>query len=596
MTEEEAQQSKKTVQLPAHLTIGDLAELLDTTIAEVIKVIMRLGYMLNVNSEIDFGLAANIATHLGVAVLKPKGSSQENKPELAVNPQIVDENAVARPPVVTVMGHVDHGKTTLLDYIRGSSQADKERGGITQTIGASQIIHAEKEITFIDTPGHKDFTAMRSSGARVTDIVIIVVAADDGVNAQTLEAIDHAKAAEVPMIVAINKMDLENANPELVKSQLYENNLSLEDYGGEVPSVQVSAKTGEGVDDLLDMVLLVSELNDLKANPNVNGFGAVIESHIEKTRGVMVSVILKNGRVKKGNHMVSGSQMGRVRQLLNAQGEIVKEGLPSMPLQVMGFREPAQLGAQFEVIESTKAGQQILKAREKLNGRRSGARAAATMDEAVRLSKTLNAAAFNLIIKAGSQGALDAAARAVDQLSNKNAVVHVIRASTGPVSESDIMLASASECFVVAFDTYIEQGAIAQTRALNVKVGVFDVIFDLIDTIEEQMRGEPEEREVREVLGTARILEVFPLGRSRKIAGVAVTTGTIKRNSSITVSRNDKPIFEGRIASMRHFQETVNELGTNFEGGIMLAGFNDFQPDDVLKSWVMKREKLTPST
>ena len=573
------------VELPTRISVGDFSKLIGIPPEMVIKELMRSNYILNINSQIELDIAAVIAGRLGVSVRKPKAKEDSNaKHTIPEDKTLTAENAKPRAPVVTILGHVDHGKTTLLDTIRKTSKTDDEPGGITQRIGAYQVKHNGKDITFIDTPGHEAFTKMREKGAQVTDIAVLVVAADDGVQPQTSEAIDHARAANVPIVVAINKIDLPGAEPTKIKSELYEVGIVTEDLGGNVVSCLISAKNKEGIEELLEAILLVAEISELKANPSRPGLGSVIESYIDKARGSTSSVIVRTGTVEVGNYVVAGFQRGRVKKLVDGFGKSVKKAGPSTPIEVLGLDGMAQPGDQFEVVESDRAARKLAKARRSLSSKNPTFRAA-TMSEALRLVGASKALVLNVVLKTASQGSVDAVTRSVELLSGEETVVKILRAGAGPVNEADIMLASASEGIVLAFDTPVEPGAAKQLTMRNVSLMSFDVIYELTDALKEYIERQKEPETSRTLAGRCRVLDIFPHRRSRKIAGVKVSDGSIERNALVTVVRDKKVIFEGRISSMRHFQENVRKLENNFEGGIMLSGFDAFEKEDLIESW-----------
>ncbi len=573
------------VELPATLTVGELAEILKKSNVDTIKALMRNGVMATVNESIEFDIAARVAALFEIPVLKPRDREESAAAQrVGVDDDATEENTEPRAPIITVLGHVDHGKTTLLDAIRGASVVDTEAGGITQSIGAYQVDRDGQRITFIDTPGHEAFTAMRASGAQVTDIAVLVVAADDGVMPQTQEAIDHAQAAGVPMVVAINKMDSPGADPDRVKGELAEHEVIVEDYGGEVVAVPVSALKGDGISDLLESLLLVAEVQELKANPDRSGIGVVIEAHTDRVRGSIATVLIRSGKVKVGDNVVAGTQRGRVRSMLDGFGKDVKEAGPSTPVQIMGLSGLPAVGDQFDVVDDEKAARTLVETRERLDARRAE-HSATTMADVMRRVHGGEAKELNVIIKAGTQGSVDAVRRAVEQLSTEEVQVKVIHASAGQIGEADVLLATASDGLIVGFETTIESTAQSQASMKGVVIKNYDIIYNLVDDVRAAVEGliEPEERRV--VIGHANVLEVFPRGRREKIAGVRVTDGAMRRSGRIRVLRRGEEIFDGAIASMRHLQETVREIANNFEGGIILDGFHDYEVDDVLECY-----------
>ena len=568
------------------MTVGELSGILGQSVVDVVKALMRAGVLATVNETVDFETAAVVASGFDIQVLKPKEREESLAGvKVGIDEDLTEENAEPRPPIVTVLGHVDHGKTTVLDAIRGSKVVDSEAGGITQSIGAYQVDRNGQLITFIDTPGHQAFTGMRASGAQVTDIAVLVIGADDGVMPQTREAIDHARAAEVPMIIAINKMDLPGADPDRVKSQLTEHEIVVEDYGGEVVAVPVSALKNEGIDDLLESILLVSEISEFKANPNRPGMGVVIESNIDRARGPVATLLVSAGTVRLGDNVVAGTTRGRIRAMTDGFGADVEEAGPSTPIQVLGLHGVPSVGDQFDVLEGDKAARQLVETREKLAARRGEARVAPTMAEVLRRVRSGDMKELSLVVKTGTQGSIDAVRRSVEPLSNEEVQVNIIHSGAGAVNESDVMLAVASDGIVIAFQTSAEPGAQKQAEAQGIEIRSYEIIYDLIDDTSDAVRGllAPEEREV--VLGQAVVQQVFSAGRRNRAAGVRVTQGQLARNASIRVLRGGEEIFSGRVASMRHFRDDVRELATGFEGGVALDGFNDFAEGDVLEAF-----------
>ena len=568
------------------MTVGELSEILRRSNVDIIKALMRTGVMATVNEVVDFETAARVAASFRVPVLKPKDREESTAGvQVGVDEELTAENAQTRPPVITVLGHVDHGKTTLLDAIRGTAVVDSEAGGITQSVGAYQVRKGDNLLTFIDTPGHQAFTSMRASGAQVTDIAVLVVAADDGVMPQTREAIDHARAAEVPMVVAINKTDLATADIDRTRAALADNDVLVEEYGGDVVSVQVSALNGDGIDDLLDSLLLVAEISELKANPDRAGLGVVIESHMDRSRGPMSTVLIRSGAVKKGDNVVAGVQRGRVRGMVDGFGQDVDQAGPSTPVELLGLDGLPAVGDQFEVVADDKTARQLVETRRRIAARRGEARQATTLAEVMRSVHRGEFKKLTVVIKASTQGSVDAVRRAVEQLSTREVQVSVVSAAAGAITESDVMLAAASDAIVVGFESELDTGAAQLAAARGVSIRSYRIIYDLVDDVQAAVMGlvEPEEREV--VTGHALVQQVFPLGRRHKVAGVRILDGTVRRNSRIRVNRSGNELFSGRVASMRHLKDNVRELANNFEGGIVLDGFDDFEEQDILEAY-----------
>ena len=576
------------VELPATLTVGSLAEILKKSNVDTIKALMRLGVMATVNETIEFDVAARVAASFEIPVLKPREREESAAASrVGIDETMTAENSLPRPPIITVLGHVDHGKTTLLDAIRGAKVVDTEAGGITQSIGAYQVERNGLPITFIDTPGHEAFTSMRASGAQVTDIAVLVVAADDGVMPQTIEAIDHAKAAGVPIVVAVNKMDAPGADPDRVKGELAEHEIIVEDYGGDVICVPVSALKKEGIDDLLESLLLVAEVQELRANPNRSGIGVVIEAHTDRVRGSIATVLVRAGTVRIGDNVVAGTQRGRVRAMLDGFGRQIDSAGPSTPVQIMGLGGLPGVGDQLDVVEDERAARTLVETRERLQAGREE-HAASTMADVMRRVHSGEAKVLNVVVKAGTQGSVDAVRRAVSQLATEEVQINIIHASAGQIGEADILLASASDALVVGFETNAEANALGQATMRGVVVKTYDIIYNLVDDVRSAVEGliEPEERQV--VIGHANVLEVFARGKREKIAGVRVTDGTLRRTARMRVIRKGNQIFDGAVASMRHLQENVREIANNFEGGVILDGFHDYEPGDVLEAYEIR--------
>lgn len=582
----EDQAPRSPVQLPSETTVGELAEILEMTNVDTIKALMRLGVMATVNETIEFDVAAKVAASFEIGVLKPKDHEESAAAiKVGVDEDLTEDNSIARPPVVTVLGHVDHGKTTLLDSIRGENVVDSEAGGITQSIGAYQVVKDGHQLTFIDTPGHAAFTQMRANGAQVTDIAILVVAADDGVMPQTLEAIDHAKAAGVPIIVAINKIDAPGADLDRANAQLAEHEIIVESYGGDTVAVPVSALKGDGVDELLESLLLVAEIQELKANPDRAGIGVVIESHMDRSRGAVASVLVRSGTVRTGDNVVAGSFRGRIKSMVNGFGNVVTEAGPSTPIEVLGLNGIPAAGDQFDVVSNDRAGRDLVATRERLASKRKDTRAATTMSEVMRRVQQSGAKELLVVIKTGSHGSVDAVHRAVEQVSNDEVQVRVLSSASGAINESDILLASASNAIVMGFETNVEPGARRQAESEGVTIRTYDIIYNLIDEVEDSAKGllEPERKTV--VTGHATILEVFTHGKREQIAGIRVSDGVLKRSGRMRVIRSGDEIFDGAITSMRHLKDTVRELTNNFEGGVKIDGFHEYEEGDVLEGY-----------
>ncbi|HCV26835.1 MAG TPA: translation initiation factor IF-2 [Dehalococcoidia bacterium] len=587
---QEQQIPTEPIEIPAVLTVGELAEKIGTGPVETIKLLMRRGLMVTVNDPVDFANAAAVAGSIGVKVLRPQEEEESIAGEdAAAEVEEADPNAVLRPPVITVLGHVDHGKTTLLDSIRNSSVVDLEAGGITQSIGASQVDRDGLKLTFIDTPGHEAFTMMRARGAQITDIVVLVVAADDGIMPQTNEAIDHAAAAGVPMVIAINKVDLPGSDSERVKRELAERNILVESWGGDVVSVEVSALKGDGIDDLLENLVLLAEVQELKANPDTAGVGVCLEAHVDPSRGSLASILVRSGTLKVGDQIVVGKSRGRVRGMVDTHGNAVKTAGPSDAVEVMGLGSVPEPGIRLDVVASEKVARRIVEDREK-EDRGGDSRSLATLSEVMRRLNAGDAEELSVIIKTGTQGSIDALRRSAEQISDDEVQINLIHAATGPVNESDVMLASASGALIMAFETGTQAGAEKQAGIHGVDIRQYNIIYDLIDDLRSAGRGllAPIENEV--VLGHAIVQAIFPAGRRYRVAGVRVLDGEIARTSSIRIQRDGEAVYTGQIASLRHFKDDVHELAAGLEGGVGVEGFIDFQEGDILEVFEIQLE------
>jgi translation initiation factor IF-2 len=588
---EERQIPTEPIEIPAVLTVGELAEKIGTGPVDTIKLLMRRGLMMTVNDPVDFANAAAVAGSIGVKVLRPQEEEESIAGDAVGVEEAVEEDpdAVLRPPVITVLGHVDHGKTTLLDSIRGTAVVDTEAGGITQSIGAYQVDIDGQKLTFIDTPGHEAFTMMRARGAQVTDIVILVVAADDGIMPQTDEAIDHAQAAGVPMLIAINKSDLPGADPERVKRELSERNILVESWGGDVVSVEVSALKGDGIDDLLENLALLAEVQELKANPNTPAVGVCLEAHIDPSKGSLATILIRSGTIKLGDQIVVGKSRGRVKGLVDGYGNSVKSAGPSAVVEVMGLSSIPEPGIRLDVVANEKTARQIVEKRERAD-RGGDSRSLATLSEVMRRLNAGDAEELSVIIKTGTQGSIDALRRSAEQISDDEVQINLIHVATGPVNESDVMLASASGAIIMAFETGTQAGAEKQAGIHGVDIRQYNIIYNLIDDLRSAGRGllAPIENEV--ILGHAVVQAIFPAGRRYRVAGVRVLDGEIPRQSSIRIKRDGEAVYTGQIASLRHFKDDVRELAAGLEGGVGVEGFIDFQEGDILEVFEIQLE------
>ena len=572
------------LEIPAALMINELASLMGVESIEVIKQLMRRGYMLTINDVIEHEIAALVAGSFGFQVKAP--SEEESGPGSLVISSDDEDSAQLepRPPVVTILGHVDHGKTTLLDAIRDSNVVAEEKGGITQHIGAYQVQSNGHPITFLDTPGHEAFTAMRARGAQLTDIAVLVVAADDGIMPQTLEAINHAKAAGVPQVVAINKIDRPEADLERVKRQLSEQDLLIEEWGGDVIAVPVSALKGEGIAELLENILVVAEVGDLKANPHQMARGVVVEARIDKSKGPLATVLVQTGTIHVGDIVVAGVARGRVKAMLSDQGERVKTAGPSVPVELLGLSALPKAGELLTVVPDERSAREIVEAREREGQLQYGHGDGVTLEEIYSRIESGEVKALNLIVKTDVQGSIDAVRSALEALNTEETKTNLIHAATGTITEIDVLLAVASKAIIVGFNAPVEPGARTLARQQGLDIRFYDIIYDLIDDIDKALKGllTPAVRDVLEGYGTVRA--IFNVGRRRKVAGIYVNDGLISRGAEIHVMRNNEQLFAGPIASLRHFKDDVREINAGLEGGITLEGFQDYQEGDVLEA------------
>ena len=585
-----AEQRKKqqiTIKVPEEITVGDLASLLRMTATEVIKKLMSLGVMASVNEVIDYDTAEIVATELGAKVEKPVVVSIEE--QIIEEDDENDENAVKRPPVVCVMGHVDHGKTSILDAIRHTDVTSTEAGGITQHIGAYQVEANGEKITFLDTPGHAAFTAMRARGAMATDIAVLVVAADDGIMPQTIEAINHAKAAGVEIIVAINKMDKEGANPDRVLQQLTEHELVPEEWGGNVICVPVSAKTKMGIDKLLETILLVAEMQELKANPDRSAKGTVIEAKLDKGRGPIATLLVQNGTLHAGDVIVAGMAVGKVRAMTDYRGRKVNSAGPSVPVEIMGLDSAPMSGDGFNAVSDERLARQLVEQRkEAAKEEEFSAFHKVTLDTLFDTLQAGELKAFNVVIKADVQGSVEAVKQSLLKIENDEVRVHVIHGAVGSVSESDVMLAAASNAIIVAFNTGVDPVAKENADRDGVEIRSYNIIYDAIEEIEAAMRGmrAPKYRDVD--TGTAEVREVYKISSAGTIAGSLVTSGNIRREGKVRLVRDGKQLADVPLKGLKRFKDDVKDVSSGYECGISLEGWDDIQPGDVLECYVVE--------
>lgn len=595
-------QVKTLIQVPNFVTVRELAHIMGVSPIDVIKELMSNGIMANINQQIDFDTAAIVAEEMGFEAVAEVEEIEEEEAEeieqLAWRQVIAAEDRedlVARPPIVTMLGHVDHGKTSLLDIIRHTNVQAGEAGGITQHIGAYQAEHEGKLITFLDTPGHEAFTAMRARGAQATDIAILVVAADDGVMPQTKEAADHARAARVPIVVALNKIDLPTSNPSRVMQQLSEIGLVPDEWDGDTLVIQVSAKEEYGIDDLLEAVLLTAEDISPRANPDAEPTGAVLEARIEKGRGVVATVLVQNGTLRLGDTLLIGEHYGRIKAMYNFRGQRVKEAGPSTPVAVSGLNGIPEAGDQFRVVESEKAARKIVAEElDTIERETLGASSrATTLEEFFSRLQEGETKTLNLIVKADAQGSLEPIVNSLNKLSNEEVEVEILRAATGNITESDVMLASASDAIILGFN--VDADAIAEAAAANegVEINHYSIIYHLIENVDKAIKGmlEPTYEDV--VIGRAEVRQVFKIRGVGQVAGSFMRTGEARRNSQARIIRNGKLLSSGRVGSLKHLQENVREVKAGFEFGVSVDGFNDFRPGDIVEFFVNRRVEIT---
>lgn len=571
------------IEIPAEITVGDFAKAIHKNSMDVITELIKMGIMAGLNESITFDTASTVAEKFGVLITEPEESNEDEIFE-SLNFDDDPKDLASRPPVVTVMGHVDHGKTSLLDAIRETAVTRGEAGGITQHIGASVAIVDGQPITFIDTPGHEAFTQMRSRGAQTTDIVILVVAADDGVMPQTIEAINHSKAAGVPIVVAINKMDRPGADPNRVMTELAEQGLVPEEWGGDVIMIPISAKTHQGIEDLLQMVIMVAEMEELKANPKRPAIGVVLESQIERGRGATASVLVQTGTLYDKDYVVSGQVSGHIRAMFDSHGKKVHKAGPSVPVKITGLSDLPEAGDAIYAVSNEKAA-------------RSFAEKVAQRNRDERLNKTTHISLddlhmqisedglkeLNLIVKTDVKGTIDALAGSLAKLSNDEVKVNIIHGAVGGISESDVMLATASNAIIIGFNVRPNQGAIRQAERDEIDIRTYRVIYDAIEDIEQAIKGMLSPTIKEEVLGRCEVRDTFKVPNAGTVAGIYVTSGKIVRNAGVRLLRNDVVIHEGTISSLRRFKDDVKEIASGFEGGLGIDRYNDVKVGDSIE-------------
>ena len=580
--------SKRKIKVQESVTVSELAKSMGVKASELIKKLLSMGVVASINQSIDFETASLIADEFEYELELDTFKEEELLEEVEDKP----EDLEPRPPVVTIMGHVDHGKTTLLDYIRKSNITEREVGGITQHIGAYYVETDDGDIVFLDTPGHEAFTEMRVRGAQVTDIIVLVVAADDGVMPQTKEAINHAKAANIPIVVAINKVDKPGANPDMVKRQLAELELLPEEWGGDILVAEVSAKTGKGVDELLSLILLQAEMLELKANPNRPAKGTVIESKLDKTKGPIATVLIKNGTLRKGDHFVCGEHYGRVRAMLDHQGKRMVSAGPSMPVEIYGISGVPIPGDDFVVVKSEKVAKEIVEHRQKKKLQTGSKKGPISLEDLYSKIKEGEIKELNLIIKVDVHGSLEALEKAILQESSDEVKISIIHSGIGAITESDVMLASASNAIIIGFNVRATSRVSEIAERENVDIRYYSVIYEVVDDIKKAMRGLLEPIYKENIIGHAEVKQTFRIPKVGIVAGCLVTDGHIERNANIRVLRDSVVIHDGKLASLKRFKEDVKDVPSGYECGIGIENFNDIKPGDILEAY--KVEEIQP--
>ena len=588
-TKEEA---NSKIEIPEVINVGAFAEKIGENPNVVIGKLIQLGVMAGLNDPIEFDQAELIAIDFGKEITLEQEYSAIEEQSLDLDYEDNDEDLITRAPVVSVMGHVDHGKTSILDSIRDTHVTRGEAGGITQHIGAYSVDLDGRMITFLDTPGHEAFTEMRMRGAQSTDIAILVVAADDGVMPQTVEAINHAKAADIPIVVAVNKVDKETADPNRVKQELMQYGLVAEDWGGDTITVDVSAKTGHNIDELLEMVLLVAEMKELKANPNRAAVGLIIEAQLDKARGPVATVLVQKGTLHEGDNVLTGSASGRIRAMFNSKGEAIKEAGPSIPVQILGLSDVAEAGDKLFAVEDEKTARAYAaKAEEQKREERLMAKGASLEDISGEASEG-ELKDLNIIVKTDVRGTVDAVSQSLIKLSNEEVKVSVVAGAVGGITESDVLLAQASNAIIIGFNVRPTQGAMERAKDNNIEIRTYSVIYEAIEDVEKAIKGMLDPEFVEEVLGRAEVRDTFRVPSVGTIAGVMVTNGSIPRSAKIRLLRDNIVIFDGDITSMKRFKDDAKELASGYEGGIGLNRFNDIKVGDEMEAYqIVEKER-----
>ena len=583
-----ARKAQTKVSIPDEIAVGELASRMKKSASEVVKQLIKLGVFASVSDVIDYDTAALVAMEMGCKVEKEVIVTVEDR--LIDDSEDKEEDLVSRAPVVVVMGHVDHGKTSLLDYIRNAHVASGEAGGITQAIGAYTVDVHGSPITFLDTPGHEAFTSMRARGAMVTDIAILVVAADDGIMPQTVESSNHAKAAGIPILVAVNKMDKVGANPDRIKQQLTEYGLVSEDWGGDTIICPISAKTGMGIDDLLENVVLLAEMQELKANPNRAAKGAVIEARLDRGRGPVMTVLVQNGTLRKGDIIIAGTAVGRVRVMINDKGERIEAAGPSVPVEIDGISEVPSAGDTFNAVSNERMARELVEQRkQQKKDELFGAAKKVTLDDLFSRIQEGELKDFNIIVKADVQGSAEAVKASLEKMTNEEVRVKVIHSAVGAINESDIMLAATSGALVVGFNVRPDATARDSAARAGVEIRLYSVIYDCINEVEAAMKGMLAPKFEEAVIGHVEVRQTFKVSKVGTIIGGYVTEGKVTRSSKVRVIREGIVIYDGELASLRRFKDDVKEVGENYECGLQIEKYNDVKEGDELEIYVMQQ-------
>ncbi|WP_010242400.1 translation initiation factor IF-2 [Peptoniphilus rhinitidis] len=587
---EEKSEGDDPIKVIAPITVKDFSDQLGVSISTVITKLIGLGIMANQNQSIDEDTCILLADELGIEIDMEEPNLDESvEEEYGLLKKDKERDLKLRPPVVTVMGHVDHGKTSLLDSIKSTHVTQSEAGGITQHIGAYTVNLSGKKITFLDTPGHEAFTSMRLRGAQTTDIAVLVVAADDGVMPQTVEAISHARSADVPIIVAITKIDKPEANPEKVKQDLMNENLVAEEWGGDTIVVGVSSKTGEGIDELLEMILLVAEMKELKANPNRRAIGTIIEANLDKSKGPMATILIKNGTLRFGDSIVSGICSGRIRAMEDDKGKKVKKAGPSMPVVVLGLNDVPNAGDTIYSVKDDKTAKAIAdKNAEISREKRLSQTTKISLDNLFEKISEEDVKELNIVVKADVKGSVEALNQSLLKLSTEEVKISIIHSGVGGINESDVTLASASNAIVIGFNVRPNMNAIELAKEEEVEIRTYRVIYEIINDIEQAAKGMLDPDIVEEILGRCEVRQTFKLPNNQMVAGVYVLNGKILRNAKVKVLRDDVVIHEGDISSLKRFKDDVKELAQGYEGGLVIDGFNDIKENDLLEAYILK--------